>query len=95
LSTTTLRLEKKLRARVQSIAKSAGTSPHSFMLEAIEEKAARAELQQDFHAEAEQRLKRIARTGQTVPWTDMRAYLEKRMSGAKAAPPKAKKRAKR
>jgi predicted transcriptional regulator len=79
MSTTTIRLPDDLKARVAAAAKDAGTTAHAFILEAIAEKAERAERLADFDAVAEARYARIAATGETVPWQEMRAYLEARM----------------
>ena len=91
MSTTTIRIEKDLRARVRSAARRAGTSPHNFMIDAIEEKTRQTELQQGFRDEAARRLLGVARSGRTIPWKEMRGYLQKRVSGASAARPKARK----
>lgn len=55
MSTTTIRLPSELRARVAAAAKKAGKSAHSFILEAIAEKAQDAERASKFHALADQR----------------------------------------
>src|SRR5439155_25057529 len=53
MSTTTIRLPQELKARVARAAKRAGTTAHSFILEAIAEKADQAERRVDFHDVAE------------------------------------------
>ena len=55
MSTTTIRLPGDLRARVATAAERAGTTAHSFILEAIAEKADQAERRADFHDVAEKR----------------------------------------
>jgi predicted transcriptional regulator len=55
MSTTTIRLPDDLKARVVAAAERAGTSAHGFILEAIAEKAAAAELRADFAALADER----------------------------------------
>ena len=82
MSTTTIRLPSELRARVAAAAKKAGKSAHSFILEAIAEKAQDAEQASEFHALADQRFAAIATSGNTIPWPEMRSYLQ-----ARAAPP--------
>lgn len=94
MSTTTIRLPPDLRERVARAAKRAGTTPHSFILEAIAEKAAQEELRSDFLETAEQRYAAIVSSGRTISWAEMREYLERRAAGKKAAPPKARKLAK-
>ena len=81
MSTTTIRLPDELKARVAVAAKHAGTTAHAFILEAIAEKAERAERRADFDAVAEARYAQHAATGKTIPWQDMRAYLEARIDG--------------
>ena len=91
MSTTTIRLPEHLKARVAAAAKRAGTTAHSFILEAIAEKTADEERRSDFNEVAERRYAEIVASGRTVPWSEMRAYLEKRLSGAKARRPTARK----
>lgn len=62
-------------------AKRVGTTSHNFNLEAIAEQAEQAELRVDFDTLAEQRYARIAESGQTIPWDEMRAYLKERAEG--------------
>jgi predicted transcriptional regulator len=91
MSTTTIRLPQELKARVAAAAKKAGTTPHSFILDAIAEKADEAERRSEFHDVAEKRYSQIAASGKTIPWSEMRAYLEDRVTGKKARRPVAKK----
>ncbi len=91
MSTTTIRLPDKLKARVAAAAKRAGTTAHNFILEAIAEKADEAEQRSDFHAAAEQRYAGIVASGEAIPWTAMRAYLENRLAGKKPRRPAPKK----
>lgn len=81
MSTTTIRLPDDLKARVAEAAKRAGTTSHGFILEAIAEKAAREQRRADFDAEAESRYAAIVASGNTVPWQEMRGYLEARIAG--------------
>ncbi len=87
MSTTTIRLPDDLKARVATAAKKAGKSAHSFILEAIAEKADDAERYSEFHALADQRFAAIAGSGKTIPWSEMRAYLEERVAGKKPRRP--------
>ena len=91
MNTTTIRLPEELKTRVAAAADRAGTTAHGFILEAIAEKATQAEAQADFHAQARQRQAGIARTGMTVPWADLRSYLENKVAGKPAPRPKARK----
>ena len=91
MSTTTIRLPEELKARVATAAKRSGTSTHSFILEAIAKKTDQDELRADFDAVAEDRYARIAATGETVSWQEMRGYLEDRLLGKEVKRPVARK----
>ena len=88
MSTTTIRLPQELKERIARAAARAGTSAHSFILEAIAEKADQAERRAEFQDTAERRYAGIVATGKTVPWSEMRRYLERRVTGNKIARPK-------
>lgn len=88
MSTTTVRLPKELKDKVARVAERAGKTPHGFILEAIAEKADIEERRAAFVESAEQRYAAIVASGKTVPWTEMRRYLERRLAGRQAARPK-------
>jgi predicted transcriptional regulator len=88
MSTTTIRLPPDLKERVARAAQRAGTTAHGFILEAIAEKTEQADLRAQFRETAEQRYAKIAATGKTVPWKDMRRYLERHVNGSKISRPK-------
>ena len=94
MSTTTIRIPDDLKARVSAAAGRAGTTAHNFILEAIAEKAEQAERRAEFLAEAEERYARIVETGKTIPWSEMRSYLEGRVVGKAVQRPAARKLAK-
>ena len=91
MSTTTIRLPEDLKARVAAAAERAGTTAHSFILEAIAEKADQAEGRTDFRDVAEKRYADLAASGKTIPWEKMRRYLEDRIAGKTVTRPVAKK----
>ena len=91
MPTTTVRLSDELKARVAAAAERAGTTSHNFILEAIAEKAAQAEQRSEFHDTAERRYAEIVASGKTIPWAEMRSYLEKQLSGRAVKRPVAKK----
>jgi predicted DNA-binding protein len=91
VSTTTIRLPKELKARVAAAAERAGTTSHNFILEAIAEKADSAERRADLADVAERRYAGIVASGKTIPWAEMRRYLEDRAAGKKAKRPAARK----
>lgn len=90
MTTTTIRLPEALKARVSRAAKRMGTTSHGFILAAISEKAAQAEERAEFIATAEQRLADFVATGKSVPWSEVRQYIQLRAAGKKAAWPKAR-----
>ena len=91
MSTTTIRLPQDLNERVARAATRAGSTAHSFILEAIAEKTEQEERQEEFQGAAKQRYAAILASGKTVPWGEMRRYLERRITGKKIARPKPKK----
>ena len=91
MSTTTIRLPEELKARIAAAAKRAGTTAHSFILEAIAEKAELEEQRADFNRVAEERYARVVATGKTIPWNEMRGYLENRLAVKPAKRPAARK----
>ncbi len=91
MSTTTIRLPEELKARVAAAAKRAGASTHGFILEAIAEKTKQEDLRAGFDAIAEERYARIASSGKTIPWQEMRGYLEDRLADKNPKRPVARK----
>ena len=93
MSTITIRIPEDLKARVAAVAERAGTTAHSFILEAIAEKADQAECRAEFHDVADEHYASLVVSGKTIPWEKMRSYLEKRIAGNTGARRVAKKRA--
>lgn len=91
MSTTTIRLPEKLKARVTVAAKRAGTTAHNFILEAISDKTDQQERRVDFDDLADKRYAQIVATGKTISWDEMRGYLENRLVGKPATRPAARK----
>lgn len=91
MSTTTIRLPEELKARIAAAAQRAGTTTHGFILEAIAEKAELEERRADSDRVAEERFARVVATGKTIPWNEMRGYLEDRLAGKPAKRPAARK----
>ncbi len=90
MTTTTIRLTLELKSRVAAAAEQAGTTPHGFILQAIEDKASQHERQAAFHQLADQRLAAIIAGGKTIAWSDMRHYLEQRALGTATTPPESR-----
>ena len=88
MSTTTVRLPQDLKERVARAAERAGTTAHSFILEAIAEKAEQEERRAEFHDTAERRYAEMVASGKAVPWNEMRRYLERRLTSNRIARPK-------
>jgi predicted DNA-binding protein len=91
MSTTTIRLPEELKARVAAAAKRSGTTTHNFILEAIAKKTAQDDLRANFDADAEERYANIVASGKTIPWQEMRGYLEDRLVDQKVKRPVARK----
>lgn len=81
MSTTTIRMLDELKARIASAAQRAGVPPHNFILQALAEKVEQEERRVELDAMAENRYARILATQQTIPWQEMRSYLQQRASG--------------
>lgn len=90
MSTTTIRLSPELKTRVAEAAKRAGTTPHGFILTAIAEKADAEQKRADFEAVAQSRYDGILASEKTIPWDEMRGYLQARVAGKKAVRPAAR-----
>ncbi len=92
MSTITIRLPEKLKARVAAAAARAGTTLHRFILDAIAEKTDQEEQRGDFNQAAEKRYTQIVASGETIAWSEMRGYLENRLAGKAAKRPIARRR---
>ena len=91
MSTTTIRLPDELKSRIARAAKRAGTTSHNFIIEAVAEKTDLAERRADFHAEADRRWAEFLKTGESIPWEEMRRYLVDRVHGKNTPRPVARK----
>lgn len=88
---TTLKLPESLKARVQALASEAGQTPHAFMLKAIEEQAAAAELRRSFVASALLAEQEVAAYGKVYSLDEMSRYLKAKVAGANPKPPRTRK----
>ena len=91
MSTTTIRIDDDLKARLAAAAQVAGKTSHAFILDAIVQTVEQVEVDAEFERLADGRWARVLATGQTVPWDDTKAYLEARMRGDKPRKPAARK----
>lgn len=91
MSTTTLRIDDELKARVTAAAERAGKSAHAFILDAVVKTVEQAELDDEFERVAEERWARVRATGKTVSWDDAKSWLEARSRGERVRKPVASK----
>jgi predicted transcriptional regulator len=87
MRTTTIRLPDDLRERVARAAERAGMTSHALILDAIAERVDAEERRNEFHDTAEQRYADIVASGETIPWSEMRIYLEDQLAGKKPTRP--------
>lgn len=91
MSTTTIRIEDDLKARIAAAAERAGKTAHAFILDAIAQTVEQVELDDEFHRVADERWTKLLATGKTVPWDDAKSYLEARSRGQRPRKPVARK----
>ena len=84
----TLKLSKALKNRVVLLAKSAGKTPHAWMIEALETQATLAEKRRAFIEDARAVEKEAAETGVAFRASDVHRYIRARANGKKVARPK-------
>jgi predicted transcriptional regulator len=87
MTTTTIRIEDELKARVAAAAEQAGKTAHAFIVDAIAQTVEQVELDDAFHRVADTRWSHLLTTGKTVPWDDAKAYLEARARGERPRKP--------
>ncbi len=91
MSTTTIRIEDDLKARVAAAAEHAGMTTHAFMLDAIAQTVEQIEQVQALDAIAERRWSTILNTGKTVSWDATKDYLDARVRGERPRKPTGRK----
>lgn len=74
MSTTTIRIEDALKARIAAAAERAGKSSHAFILDTLAETVERSELDEELHLLAEERWASLMQTRETVSWPDAKAF---------------------
>ncbi|TCO74353.1 CopG family ribbon-helix-helix protein [Chromatocurvus halotolerans] len=90
MSTTTVRLPSDLKKRLADVAERVGMTSHALILQAISDRVEADEAHNRLLDEADRRYAAIAETGQTVPWSEMRRYLDRRVAGEAIDPPAAR-----
>ena len=82
MSTTTLRIDESLRERIARLAGALDQTPHSFMVEALAQKADEAEWRLGVQREAQQRDAALQAGEPGVEWHEMKTYLHSRIATA-------------
>lgn len=91
MSTTTIRIDDELKARVAAAADRTGKTAHAFILDAIAQTVEQVELDDDFHRLADARWAQLLSDGHTVSLDDAADYLSARARGERPAKPVARK----
>ncbi|HEX7788926.1 MAG TPA: ribbon-helix-helix protein, CopG family [Afipia sp.] len=91
MSTTTIRIEEALKARIAAAAQRSGKSSHAFILDALSETVERSEMDDELHRIADQRWSTLQRTGESISWDDAATYMRARAAGKKPRRPAARK----
>jgi predicted transcriptional regulator len=91
MTTTTIRIEDDLKARIAAVAERSGKTTHAFILDAIAQTVEQAELDEEFHRIADARWAKVLASGKTVRWVDASAYLQARARGERVRKPAARK----
>ena len=73
--TTTLRLDATLKRRIANLAKASGRTPHSLMVEALEQKADEIEAQNAFARAAAKRDQALQAGQKGAEWHAMKTWL--------------------
>jgi len=85
--TTSLKLDRELRGRVQKLAEARRRSPHWIMREAIAEYVAREEQREKFRADAEAAWEEYQATGLHLTAEEADAWLDRLEAGEQVDPP--------
>ena len=87
MSTTTLRLEDELKARIAAAAQREGKTPHAFIVDAIAKTVEQAEVEAAHDRLADTRWAKLLATGETVDWDEAKAWATRRANGEPARRP--------
>jgi predicted transcriptional regulator len=91
MSTTTIRIEDDLKARIATASEHAGKSAHAFIVEAISQKVEQIEAEEELHQLAQKRWAKVLQTGKSIAWDDAKEYLVARAAGRPVVRPSARK----
>jgi len=87
-ASTTLKLSEQLKERIAPLAKSAGKTPHAWMIEALEAHTELAEKRRAFVGDALAAQKEVERSGRAYRAEDVHRYIRARAAGKKVGRPK-------
>lgn len=87
MSTTTIRLEDDLKERVSEAAARAGKTAHAFIRDAIAESVEQAEFDAEMDRICEERWADFLKTGEAIPWEEVKTYMKATAAGKKAKRP--------
>ena len=91
MSTTTIRIDEALKARVAAAAERAGKTAHAFIVEAIARTVEQVELDEAFDRVADDRWASLRANEKSVAWADAQAWLDARARGERPRRPVARK----
>ncbi|CAM4009631.1 DUF6290 family protein [Roseateles saccharophilus] len=91
MSTTTIRLEDDMKARVSEAAARAGKTSHAFIRDAIAESVEQAEFDAEMDRICEERWAEFLKTGEAIPFDEVKTYLDAKVAGKPAVRPKPRK----
>jgi predicted transcriptional regulator len=89
VAATSLKLPRRLKSRVERIARRSGESAHAFMLRALESQVEAMERYQAFLDDGMRADEAMQQTGLAYDAKDVHAYLEAKVRGRKARRPRA------
>jgi predicted transcriptional regulator len=94
-TSTTLKVPDDLRARLATQAEAEGKTPHAYMLEALREKADRADRRRDYLSAGAVALREYERSGIAYAMEDVEKYILGIAAGKKPRRPKTLKAARK
>lgn len=74
MSTTTIRIDDDLKARLAKLAEAAGSSVHAYIVATLTREVEDAEADAEFHALGEKRWQQYQRTGEYLEYDDFKAH---------------------
>ncbi len=90
MAATSLKLPDPLKQRLARLAEAAGVTPHAYMVDTLSREVQRAELREQFVAEAAESERETLTSGKAHPLEAAFGYLEAKLAGRKVKPPRAR-----